>query len=47
MVDPFINVTRDAILVGAGISESWMIDGAGDNSYHFAQRQHIFRFDKE
>lgn len=42
MVDPFINVTKDAILVGAGISEYYPIDGAGDNIYHFAQRQHIW-----
>lgn len=45
IVDPFIMCTRDKVIVGTGLSEYMSRDG--DNSFHGAQRQHIWSIDKE
>ncbi len=46
-VDPFVAVTPDRVIVGAGISEGLSEVGAGDHQYHHAQRQHIWSIGKD
>jgi len=46
-VDPFVAVTPDRVIVGAGISEGLSEAGAGDHQYHHAQRQHIWSIGKD
>ena len=45
LVDPFIKVTEDHILIGSGASEHAAIPG--DNGTHGAQRQHIWSIAKD
>lgn len=47
IVDPFIQVTEDHIICGSGFSEQLAIEKAGDNSYHQAQRQHVYSIKKD
>lgn len=47
IVDPFIKVTEDYIICGSGFSEQIAVAAAGDNSYHQAQRQHIYSIRKD
>jgi len=46
IVDPFIQVTETTIIVGSGISEQIALASASDNTYHQAQREHIWCIDK-
>ncbi len=46
IVDPFIMVTETTVIVGSGISEQIALASAGDNSFHQAQREHIWCIDK-
>jgi len=45
-VDAFVKTTKDYVICGAGFSERLEVEGAGDNSYHHAQRQHIYSIPK-
>lgn len=45
IVDPFIKTTADYVIVGTGLAEHMAM--AGDNSYHGAQRQHIWTIAKD
>lgn len=47
IVDPFIYVTDDAVIIGSGISEKWKVTGEGSSNVHQAQRQHIWRIAKD
>ena len=47
IVDPFIYVTEDAVIIGSGISEKWKVTGEGSSNVHQAQRQHIWRIAKD
>ena len=47
IVDPFVQVTEDTIIVGSGISEQIGLAMASDNGYHQAQREHLWTLDKE
>ena len=44
IVDPFVKVTEDYVIIGTGLSEKLGV--GGDNSYHGAQRQHIWTVPK-
>lgn len=44
IVDPFITVTENRIICGTGLSEHLPMET--DNSFHGAQRQHIWSIDK-
>jgi len=44
IVDPFVKTTEDYVIVGTGLAEHMAM--AGDNSYHGAQRQHIWSIAK-
>ena len=48
IVDPFIYVTEDAIIIGSGISEKAATVGEPDIAFgfHQGQRQHIWRIEK-
>ena len=48
VVDPFIYVTEDSILVGSGFSEYTALDGEPSvANWHQAQRQHIYSIPKD
>ena len=47
VVDAFIKTTKDYTICGAGYSEKLEVPEAGDNSYHHAQRQHIYSLRKD
>lgn len=47
IADPFVYITEDAILVGCGISEKTVVKGGNDHNFHQAQRQHIWRFERD
>ena len=48
VVDPFVAVTKNAIIVGTGLSEHMPVDGeTGYHTYHRAQRQHIWTIDRD
>jgi len=47
VVDAFVKTTKDHVICGAGISERLEVEGAGDNHYHHAQRQHIYSLRKD
>ena len=47
LVDPFIYVTDDDVIVGSGLSEKWKVIGEGSSNVHQAQRQHIWRISKD
>ncbi len=46
IVDPFIYITEDTVIVGSGISEKWKVIGEGSSNVHQAQRQHIWSIPK-
>jgi len=45
VVDPFVKTNKDYIIIGTGLSEHLALPG--DNSYHGAQRQHIWSIKKD
>lgn len=47
IVDPFINVTKDYVVVGSGIGEHMGQPNTPDGRYHKAQRQHIFSIKRD
>ena len=47
VVDPFIQVTEDYIICGSGFSEQIAKPSSNDNTYHQAQRQHIYSIRKD
>jgi len=47
IVDPFIKVTKDYVIVGSGISEEKWKPDRGENPTHHAQRQHIWSIKKK
>lgn len=47
IVDPFVQCTEDAILVGTGLAEYLPVNGDGSASFHGAQRQHIWTISRE
>ncbi len=46
VVDPFINVTEDMILVGSGFSEQTTVAGENGVGGHNSQRQHVYAIPK-
>ncbi|MGM9683121.1 MAG: sialidase family protein [Eubacteriales bacterium] len=46
IVDPFIYITEDSVIIGSGISEKWKVTGEGYSNVHQAQRQHIWQIPK-
>ncbi len=46
IVDPFIYITDDTVIIGSGISEKWKVIGEGSSNVHQAQRQHIWSIPK-
>ncbi len=46
VVDPFVQVTENTIIVGSGISEQIAQDKTNDYTYHQSQREHLWTLDK-
>lgn len=46
VVDAFIKTTKDYVICGAGYSEKLEVPEASDNTYHHAQRQHVYSIPK-
>jgi len=47
IVDPFVQCTENAVLVGTGLAEYLPVNGDGSAAFHGAQRQHIWAIDRK